>query len=195
MRFAFKPVRPVLQAVTGLALLLWPVLICAGWYFECLQEMLYVLIPLLLLRLCLLGRTGALRALLLPGVALALLLSLAALYLRTAELLRYYPVAVSAALLLVFGGSLFTRQCLVERLARLQEPDLPVEALPYVRKVTVVWCLFFLINGSVALYTAVCCSWQVWTLYNGCLSYLFMGSLMGGEYLIRRRVRRQYERS
>jgi uncharacterized membrane protein len=81
---------------------------------------------------------------------------------------------------------------MVERMARLTEPDLPPEAIGYTRKVTQVWCGFFVINGSIALGTAIWASPEVWTLYNGVIAYVLMGLLFGGEYLVRLRFKRAH---
>ena len=62
--------------------------------------------------------------------------------------LLYYPLAVSLALLCLFGWSLTRPMSLVERLARLQDPALPPAAIGYTRRVTQVWCGFFVINGA-----------------------------------------------
>ena len=51
------------------------------------------------------------------------------------------------------------------------------------------WCGFFVVNGAVAAATALWATPAVWALYNGLLSYVAMGVLMGGEWLVRRRVR------
>jgi len=56
---------------------------------------------------------------------------------------------------------------MIERLARLREPRLPQAAIAYTRRVTQVWCVFFAINGAIALVTAIWASDQVWALYNG----------------------------
>lgn len=64
--------------------------------------------------------------------------------------LLYYPLAVSLALLCLFGWSLTRPMSLVERLARLQDPALPPAAIGYTRRVTQVWCGFFVINGALA---------------------------------------------
>ncbi|MCL7714684.1 hypothetical protein [Stenotrophomonas mori] len=103
--------------------------------------------------------------------------------------LKLYPVLVNAVLLLVFGGSLRFGPPVVERLARLQEPDLPAFAVVHTRRVTQVWCVFFVFNGSVALMTALWASDRVWALYNGVLAYVMMGVLFAGEWLVRRRVK------
>ncbi|TCS35558.1 putative membrane protein [Paucimonas lemoignei] len=104
--------------------------------------------------------------------------------------LKLYPVLVSAVMLGVFGYSLISPPSLIERLARMQDPDLPPYAVSYTYRVTQAWCVFFLINGAIALGTALWASPAVWSLYNGVISYVLMGCLFGGEYLVRLRVKR-----
>ncbi|AKU24462.1 hypothetical protein [Massilia sp. NR 4-1] len=107
--------------------------------------------------------------------------------------LKLYPVLVNAAFLAAFGYSLTTPVSMVERLARLREPDLPPEGVRYTRRVTQVWCGFFVFNGSMALATALWAPEAVWTLYNGVISYILMGVLFAGELLARRRFRRMHD--
>ena len=102
--------------------------------------------------------------------------------------LLYYPLAVSLALLCLFGWSLTRPMSLVERLARLQDPALPAAAIGYTRLVTQVWCGFFVINGALAAFTIWHGDQALWSRYNGFISYLLMGGLMGAEYLVRRRL-------
>lgn len=103
--------------------------------------------------------------------------------------LKLYPALVNLALLGVFALSLLRGPSVVERLARLTDPELPPAAVAYTRRVTQVWCLFFIVNGGLALATALLASEAVWALYNGLIAYGLMGLLMGGEWLVRRRVR------
>lgn len=65
-------------------------------------------------------------------------------------LLRWYPVLINLLLLGLFALSLKVGPPLVERLARLREPELPARAVHYTRQVTKVWALFFLANGLIA---------------------------------------------
>lgn len=102
-------------------------------------------------------------------------------------LLRLYPAAMSLGMLLLFGVSLIYPPTMVERFARLSEPDLPPAGVRYTRRVTQVWCAFFVANGSVAAYTALQASRETWALYNGLIAYVLMGALFAGEWLIRRR--------
>lgn len=122
------------------------------------------------------------------GAALAfcLLLALA----NTPALLRWYPVLISLLMLGLFGLSLVYGPPLVERLARLREPELPEVAVRYTRQVTKVWALFFLCNGLLAAALTLWAPLSWWTLYNGLIAYALMGLLFAGEWLLRQRVRR-----
>lgn len=99
--------------------------------------------------------------------------------------LKLYPVMLSLSFLIMFAWSLRHPPSMVERMARLREPDLPEAAIPYTAKVTKVWCVFFIVNGGLSLATAIWASDELWLLYNGLIAYLFMGLLFGGEWLIR----------
>lgn len=106
-------------------------------------------------------------------------------------MVKLYPVWVNLVMLAVFGFSLFRPPSVVERLARLQEPDLPPSGVRYTRQVTKVWCGFFVLNGAAAAYTAFFASDSTWALYNGLLAYVLMGCLMGIEWGVRQWVRRR----
>ncbi|WP_413466672.1 hypothetical protein [Photobacterium sp.] len=96
----------------------------------------------------------------------------------------FYPVIVNTLMLGLFASSLWQQETLIERLARLQEPDLPESGVRYTRTVTKVWCGFFLFNGSVALATCFM-PLATWTLYNGLISYILAGCLFISEWFIR----------
>ncbi|WP_249678201.1 hypothetical protein [Pseudomonas abieticivorans] len=121
----------------------------------------------------------------LAAIGFCLLLAL----FNSSHLLRWYPVLVSSFMLTLFGLSLKHGMPVAERLARLSEPDLPAVAIPYTRKVTQAWCLFFLGNGLVAAALTLWAPLSWWTLYNGLIAYALMGLLFAGEWLIRQRVR------
>ena len=103
--------------------------------------------------------------------------------------LKLYPVVVNGSLLAMFAYSLVAPPTVVERWARLREPDLPPQAIAYTRRVTQVWCGFFLINGCTALLTALYASLALWWFYNGFVAYLLIGLLFAGEYCVRRRFK------
>jgi uncharacterized membrane protein len=118
-----------------------------------------------------------------------LLLVILAIWFNALLPLKFYPVLVNAALLSAFIYSLLVPPSMIERFARLREPQLPVAAIYYTRRVTQVWCVFFALNGAIALITALWASAAIWTLYNGLIAYLLMGLLFAGEYWVRRRFR------
>lgn len=99
--------------------------------------------------------------------------------------IRLYPFLVSMLFLMVFSYSLINPPTVIERLARLQTPQLVPATVVYTRKVTWVWCGFFIVNGGVALITALFASLKVWTFYNGFLSYVLIGALFGAELIAR----------
>ena len=106
-----------------------------------------------------------------------------------AALLSWYPTLISGLLLCVFGLSLKFGPPVIERIARAREPDLPAAAVPYTRKVTWAWVVFFIFNGGMSAALTLWAPLRWWTLYNGLLVYFIMGALFGGEWLLRRRMR------
>jgi uncharacterized membrane protein len=121
------------------------------------------------------------------GAAVLLGLSLAVSISNDERLLLLWPVGINLSLLLIFAASLRKPPTMIERFARLLHPDLPPEGVRYTRRVTQVWCAFFIFNGSIATVTALATTREVWVLYNGLVAYLLVGVLFGGEWLVRRR--------
>ncbi|MCR5537380.1 MAG: hypothetical protein K6F05_08250 [Succinivibrio sp.] len=133
------------------------------------------------------GLSGGLMALLF-GLG-ALLCALSAAF-KSLNLIMYYPVAVNLVFLLTFAISLRGGSSLVEGIARRAGTEITPEIRSYTRKVTQAWCCFFIVNGSIALFTALKGDLDLWTLWNGCLSYICIGLMAAGEYLIRRKLQR-----
>lgn len=104
---------------------------------------------------------------------------------------KAYPVLINFGLAALFGLSLLRPPSMVERIARLREPDLPRDAALYCWRVTAVWALFGAVNGSVAWGTAVWGTLEMWTLWNGLIAYILMGVLFAGEMMVRSVVRRR----
>jgi uncharacterized membrane protein len=115
------------------------------------------------------------------------LLGLAVVATNSETLLRLYPASISASMLILFGVTLIQPPSMVERFARLEQPELTPARVRYTRYVTEIWCLFFVANGAIAAYTAFA-SREIWALYNGLIAYLLMGTLFAGERLFRRRL-------
>jgi uncharacterized membrane protein len=105
--------------------------------------------------------------------------------------LKAYPVLVSLAFAAVFAHSLRWPPTIVERIARFRHPELPLEANSYLRRVTIAWLTFFIINAAISAATAASGSLRLWTLYNGLISYLAMGVMFATEFVVRQFVHRR----
>ena len=98
------------------------------------------------------------------------------------------PVVISLVMLLVFGVTLRRGAVpMIERFARLQEPDLSPDKQLWCRLWTWIWCCFFVVNATAAGVLAAVAPMAWWVFYTTTLSYLLMGVLFGGEWLLRRR--------
>ena len=71
---------------------------------------------------------------------------------------------------------------------------MPLKVNSYLRKVTIAWLTFFLINAAISALTAISGSLKLWTLYNGFISYLLIGVMFAAEFLIRQGVHQRIRR-
>jgi len=165
------------------ASLLYPLLVWLGLKYLGAFAVVSILAVVVALRLAL-GRRTALDLVLALAVVAAL--ALLAIDARTAVLI--HPVLVNFGFAAVFAYTLAAPPPMVERLARILDPDLPAAAAPYLRKVTLAWIGFFLVNGTIAVWTVVWGTIDQWALYNGLIAYLLIGAMFAGELLVRRRV-------
>ena len=98
---------------------------------------------------------------------------------------RLYPALMSAAMLLTFAQTIWRPPSMIERFARLINPNLDEEGVRYARNVTLIWCAFFVANCAMGVWTALYADWPLWTLYNGLIAYIGIGILFFGEVLVR----------
>lgn len=110
--------------------------------------------------------------------------------------LKFYPIVICSSMLFIFSLSLFNPPCIIFRFATLQDKTIKGSVnegriYAYCKKVTYVWCAFFILNSLAALYTALYCDDRVWSLYNGGISYIIMGTIFAVEFLIRGVVNRK----
>lgn len=160
-------------------------------YFEP-RVLALMLAGLFLLRFLLRGgkpQAGGAISFIVPACVLFLL---AIALINQADWLLLYPVFVSLLFFTVFSVSLLYPPTVVERLARLEDPDLPPKGVAYTRKVTRVWSVFFLCNAAVSLATVWYGDRWLWSFYNGCVFYVLMGLLMAAEMAVRRKVKASY---
>ena len=180
--------RPVLRFLTVAIVLIYPLAI---WLGQGQLEPRYLALLLLLVALFRLSMVKSDR-----GWAWwtggTLLLFALTLWVNAPLPLKLYPVLVNAGLLGLFSYSLVVPPTIIERIARARDADLPAAAVLYTRRVTQVWCVFFAVNGIIALITALWTPAVVWTIYNGLIAYVLMGLLFAGEYCVRWRFKRRH---
>lgn len=118
---------------------------------------------------------------------IALVLGGASLIFRSSDFVYFYPVMVNGVLLATFLSSLYRPQTIVEKIARIRDSRFSDREIPYARKVTVAWSIFFAINGLIALATVLIENKFYWSIYNGAISYALMGFMFVGEFYCRKR--------
>lgn len=106
--------------------------------------------------------------------------------------IKLYPALVSFIFLSVFMWSLFYPPSMIERFARRFDSSFDDSGIKYTKKVTIVWCAFFIFNACFSIYTSLYSSDEFWTLYHGLISYLLIGCLIVGEWFFRRLIKRRF---
>ncbi|MDR2952673.1 MAG: AMP-binding protein [Treponema sp.] len=111
-------------------------------------------------------------------------------------ILKFYPLLMNGLFLAAFGSTLFFPPSMIFRFATLQDKSIrgsltEKRVSAYCRKVTKVWCGFFIFNGSVAAWTIFSGSDALWSVYNGGISYILIGALFTGEFIVRKIVQKK----
>jgi len=184
--------KKIVTVILGLCLLLYPFAVYLGLNYVSPFWLALGLLALLLSRLVMLRGVLNKMPWLLPATALGGLAIVTSLFTDSDIGFKLYPLMVNFAMLAVFAYSYLKPPTVIETFARLQDPNLPEHAVNYTRKVTLVWCGFFIINASISLYTALYSSFKVWTIYNGFIAYILIGSLCAVEFVIRLFVQRKH---
>jgi peptidoglycan-N-acetylglucosamine deacetylase len=172
------------SALQGVLLLAFPVLVFAG-VSRLGPRLTAVVMSTLLVPALVRGLRRRARASLAVPLSAGVLLAAAA-TLDDARFMLAYPSLVNGVLLWVFALSLVGEQPIVERFARLQVSDLSDGERRYCRSVTLVWCVFFVLNGTVAMILALRAPHAWWAAYTGGVSYVLVGVLFAAEYLVRK---------
>lgn len=99
--------------------------------------------------------------------------------------LKLYPTLINIGAAAYCIYTLIYPPSAIQRLSQLIGMQVDGPAVPYTRRLTMVWTGFFLISAGIATYTALAASTGTWAWYNGLVSYLLIGLLIAGEYPIR----------
>lgn len=175
-------------AVTGLA---YPLLVYFGSQVLPPGSIAIALLGFIVLQSTVLAESPAKRSLLTVSAVAALIVVAIGMAAPLISL-KAYPILICAGLSVLFGHSLLRPPTVIERIARLRQPDLNAAAISYLCKVTVVWLCFFVVNAAISGVTAIWGSFEAWTLYNGLISYLLIGTIFAGELAVRHFVRHRF---
>lgn len=106
------------------------------------------------------------------------------------------PVLINLTLLVTFGATLIGQATpMIERFARMQDPNLSAAQVAHCRQFTGVWVGFFVVNGSIALLLGLLAPLAWWATYTGLIAYILMGMLFALEYIVRKARFRDYGES
>jgi uncharacterized membrane protein/acyl-CoA synthetase (AMP-forming)/AMP-acid ligase II len=134
------------------------------------------------------------------NIALLLGLGVLCLIINSAIILKLYPLLINILFLTTFGRTLFSPPSMIFRFALMQDKTLrgslnEKRIADYCRIVTYVWCGFFIINGSIAAWTIFSGSDMFWLIYNGGITYILMGAIFVGEFIVRKIVQKKMPKS
>ncbi len=184
----------LLRIVIGVASVLYPLAIYLGltyWEPRAVAGLLLVfVVPMAIARLR--AADAATRWVVLQAPIGIGVVAIAAWIADEGRLILAMPVIINAILLATFGATLRADVSMIERFARMIEPDLSPPEVVYCRSVTRIWCVFFVFNGAVAGLLAAFAPMAWWALYTGLLSYVLMGLLFAVEYTVRKARFRRY---
>ena len=99
--------------------------------------------------------------------------------------LKLYPVLMNASVCAIFALSLRKTPLITQFAQKMCKEPLDAKTLTYTKDATMAWAIFMLINTILSLIT-VFLSNEIWTLYNGFISYILIGIMMLTEYIIRK---------
>jgi uncharacterized membrane protein len=182
----------MVKLLVGLAMIGYPFLVYGGLRLLQPRWLALALGGALLLREIGRSRGGAFSPLLVPLVLVGTVLALAMVF-NEGRFFLFVPVLVNVALLVSFARTLIAGPSMVESLARRRFGHVPLEHLGYCRRVTEVWCVFFVLNSGVILWLALRGPLEHWVLYTGLVAYLLMGALFTAEMTYRAWRFRRYQ--
>lgn len=135
-------------------------------------------------------------------ISAGLMLTAGIICLATGRILfiKFYPVAMNLIFLFTFGSTLFAPPNICFRFACLSDKKLGTSLIArrvekYCFKVTLIWCIFFILNGAAAVYTVLCQNDKIWSIYNGGIAYILMGILFAVEFIVRKVVNSKMPKS
>jgi len=112
-------------------------------------------------------------------------------------IIKLYPALASLAYLTIMVTSFFFPPPLayyfVDIFDKSIKTKIPKEIFDnFCHRATVIWCVFFVIDGIIASITAYLGSDFVWGIYNGGITYCVMGLIFVGEFIVLKTIEKKY---
>ncbi len=181
--------KAIIRVIIGLSLISYPLIIFFGLKYFSIKSISLFLLVLFILRLIIIRKTDQVSV---SIGCIGCVLMFLGFFSANQLAVLLYPVMISFTLLVFFVVSILYPPTIIEKIARLTDKNFTEQAVPYTKKVTLVWSLFFFINGIIAAYTVYLADLKIWTLYNGLISYVIIGAIFLIEYIIRQKVKKHY---
>lgn len=99
-------------------------------------------------------------------------------------IVKIYPVLMNFIFLCVFFSSLFAKETIIQKIAKVMDGKLEEPVKTYTRNLTYIWVVFLFANFSVSAITLFLPD-KFWVVYNGFVSYFLVGTIFVVEYVIR----------
>ena len=112
-------------------------------------------------------------------------------YFKRFIIIKYYPPIMNTFIFLIFFSSLFTKETVIQKFARLLDGELKPKVASYTKNLTIIWCVFLFINLLISIIT-IFMSDKIWMLYNCCIAYILIGLIFIIEYPVRIMYRRKH---
>ena len=100
--------------------------------------------------------------------------------------LKLYPVLMNLSMCFIFALSL-RGMPLIERFAKKMGYNLGSEQKKYTKRVTYAWAIFMLCLAIISFVT-VFLSNEIWVIFNGLISYILIATMIGVEFVVRKKV-------
>ena len=107
--------------------------------------------------------------------------------------LKLYPVVMNFCIFCVFFSSLFDKETIIQKFARMSEGggELHPKIKTYTKNLTYIWCVYLFFQFLFSFATLFM-SDRVWVIFNGCVSYILLGTFFAIEYVFRIRFKKKH---
>ena len=105
-------------------------------------------------------------------------------YFKRFFVIKFYPPVMNFVILMIFFLSLFGKETIIQKFAKIGREALHPLEITYTRNLTYIWCVFLFLNFVVSVIT-IFLSDKIWMFYNCFLSYFLVGTLFIIEYIVR----------